>query len=148
MYQSSNPRGDSPVSVIGAGIAGAWQALLFAQAGHAVTLHERSDAGMTESTSYWAGGMLAPYCEAETSEPVISRLGIRSLELWREHFPHTPFNGSLVVAHPRDRADFERFARLTTGHRKLDARALSELEPSLARRFREGPLYADGSHAG
>jgi glycine oxidase len=147
MYQGSKlPRGESPVSVIGAGIAGAWQALLFAQAGHAVTLHERSDAGMTESTSYWAGGMLAPYCEAETSEPLISRLGIRSLDLWREHFPHTPFNGSLVVAHPRDRADFERFARLTTGHKKLDARALSELEPSLEGRFRDGLFYADEGH--
>jgi glycine oxidase len=147
MYQSKiSSRGDSPVSVIGAGIAGAWQALLFAQAGHAVTLHERSDQGMTQSTSYWAGGMLAPYCEAETSEPVISRLGIRSLELWREHFPHTPFNGSLVVAHPRDRSDFERFARLTTGHRRLDASALSELEPSLEGRFRDGLFYADEGH--
>ncbi len=72
MYQSSEPRGDSPVSIIGAGIAGAWQALLFAQAGHAVTLYERSDAAMTHSTSHWAGGMLAPWCEAETSEPVIA----------------------------------------------------------------------------
>jgi glycine oxidase len=147
MYQSSaNPRGESPVSIIGAGIAGAWQALLFAQAGREVTLHERSDADMTQSTSYWAGGMLAPWCEAETSEPVISRLGIRSLELWREHFPQTPLNGSLVVAHPRDRADFERFARLTTGHRRLDARALSEIEPSLEGRFRDGLFYADEGH--
>src|SRR3982074_954266 len=119
MYQSTiSSRGDSPVSVIGAGIAGAWQALLFAQAGHAVTLHERSDQEMTQSTSYWAGGMLAPYCEAETSEPVISRLGIRSLDLWREHFPQTPFNGSLVVAHAPDRADFDRFSKLTTRHRR------------------------------
>jgi glycine oxidase len=147
MYQSSaNPRGDSPVSVIGAGIAGAWQALLFAQAGHAVTLHERSDADMSQSTSHWAGGMLAPWCEAETSEPVITRLGIRSLELWREHFPQTPFNGSLVVAHPRDRADFERFAKLTTGHRRLDAGGLSEVEPSLDGRFRDALFYADEGH--
>src|SRR5260221_10375056 len=139
-------RGESPVSIIGAGIAGAWQALLFAQAGHEVTLHERSDAAMTQSTSYWAGGMLAPYCEAEASEPVIVRLGIRSLELWREHFPQTPFNGSLVVAHARDRADFEPFARLTTGHRRLDAQGLRELEPSLEGRFRDGLFYADEGH--
>jgi glycine oxidase len=155
MYQSSEkqrgrspvaPRGESPVSVIGAGIAGAWQALLFAQAGHNVTLHERSDAAMTQSTSHWAGGMLAPLCEAETSEPVIVRLGIRSLDLWREHFPQTPFNGSLVVAHPRDRADFERFAKLTSGHVRLDAAAMSELEPSLESRFRDGLFYADEGH--
>src|ERR1700719_2013343 len=155
MYQSSTtqrghlpvaPRGESPISVIGAGIAGAWQALLFAQPGHASTLHERSDAAMTESTSYWAGGMLAPYCEAEASEPVIVRLGLRSLDLWREHFPQTPFNGSLVVAHPRDRADFERFARLTTGHRRLDADAVTELEPALEGRFRDGLFYAGEGH--
>jgi glycine oxidase len=144
MYQyNKSPRGESPVSIIGAGIAGAWQALLFARAGHAVTLHERSDAAMTESTSHWAGGMLAPWCEAETSEPVISRLGLRSLKLWRELFPNTPFNGSLVVTHPRDRADFERFARLTSGYRRLDARELGELEPSLDGRFRGALFYPE-----
>jgi glycine oxidase len=141
MYQSFEPRGESPVTIIGAGVAGAWQALLFAQAGHTVTLHERSDAAMALATSHFAGGMLSPWCEAETSEPVISRLGIRSLDLWREHFPQTPFNGSLVVAHPRDRSDFERF-----GHRRLDARALGELEPSLEGRFREGLFYPDEGH--
>src|SRR5262245_65368223 len=103
MYQTTKTRGDSPVTVIGAGIAGAWQALLFAQAGHAVTLYERSDAQMTEATSHWAGGMLAPWCEAEASEPLIGRLGQRSLQIWRELVPNTPFNGSLVVAHARDR---------------------------------------------
>ena len=155
MFQALSPQrgqlpvatgGNSPVSIIGAGIAGAWQALLFAQAGHAVTLYERSDAAMTLSTSHWAGGMLAPWCEAEASEPVIGRLGIRSLDLWREHFPKTPFNGSLVVAHARDRADFERFAKLTTGHVRLDAQGLRELEPSLEGRFRDGLFYADEGH--
>src|SRR6266576_2363710 len=146
MFQSSTSRGDSPVSIIGASIAGAWQALLFAQAGRAVTLYERSDAAMTLSTSHWAGGMLAPWCEADMSEPVIGRLGIRSLDLWREHFPKTSFNGSLVVAHPRDRSDFERFARLTSGHRRLDALALSEIEPTLEGRFREALFYPDEGH--
>jgi glycine oxidase len=147
MFQSStNSRGESPVSVIGAGIAGAWQALLFAQAGRQVTLHERSDPAMLQSTSHWAGGMLAPYCEAEGSEPIIVRLGLRSLDLWREHLPQTPFNGSLVVAHPRDRADFDRFAKMTSGHRRLDAEALRELEPSLEGRFRDGLFYPDEGH--
>src|SRR6202021_555362 len=147
MYQSStNLRGQSPISVIGAGVAGAWQALLFASSGRRVTLHERSDAAMTQSTSHWAGGMLAPYCEAEGTEPVILRLGLRSLKLWREYFPETPFNGSLVVAHARDRSDFERFARLTSGYRRLDAQGVSEIDPSLEGRFREGLFYADEGH--
>src|SRR5438477_5597016 len=145
MYQKKF-QGDSPVSIIGAGIAGAWHALLFAQAGHAVTVHERSDAAMTDSTSHWAGGMLAPWCEAETSEPVISRLGIRSLDLWRTHFPQTPFKGSLVVAHARDRADFERFAKLTANHRRLDADAVAGCEPSLDGRFRDALFFPDEGH--
>ena len=139
-------RPDSPVSIIGAGIAGAWQALLFAQAGHAVTLHERGDADMTDATSHWAGGMLAPYCEAEVSEPIISRLGLRSLDIWRRELPDTPFNGSLVVAHPRERNDFERFARMTEGHRRLDAAGLAELEPSLEGRFRDALFFPTEGH--
>lgn len=139
-------RPDSPVSIIGAGIAGAWQALLFAQAGHAVTLHERGDAAMTDATSHWAGGMLAPWCEAEVAEPIISRLGLRSLDIWRRELPDTPFNGSLVVAHPRERNDFERFARMTEGHRRLDATALAALEPSLEGRFREALFFPTEGH--
>ena len=147
MYQNTtNPRGKSPISVIAAGIAGAWQALLFASSGRAVTLHERSDEAMTQSTSYWAGGMLAPWCEAEASEPLIDRLGLRSLKLWREYFPQTPFNGSLVVAHARERADFERFAKMTSGHRRLDAAAVAELEPSLEGRFREALFFPTEGH--
>jgi glycine oxidase len=51
-----------------------------------------------------------------------------------------------VVAHARDRADFERFARLTSGHRRLDAIALTELEPSLEGRFRDGLFYPGEGH--
>ena len=145
--ESPSPRGESSsVNIIGAGIAGSWQALLFARAGYDVTLHERGDAVMMQATSHFAGGMLAPWCEREGSEPVISRLGIRSLDLWREQLPETPFNGSLVVAHPRDRADFDRFARLTTDHKRLDASAISTLEPSLDGRFREALFFPDEGH--
>ena len=146
MYQTTSPRGESPVTIIGAGIAGAWQALLFAQAGHDVTLHEKSDAAMMLSTSHWAGGMLAPWCESESAEPIISRLGLRSLDLWRKELPDTPFNGSLVVAHARDRNDFERFAKLTSGHQRLDAAALAALEPSLEGRFRDALFFPAEGH--
>jgi glycine oxidase len=146
MQQTTTLRGDSPVSIIGAGIAGAWQALLFVQAGHAVTLHERSDESLMRATSHWAGGMLAPWCESENSEPVISRLGLTSLELWRRELPDTPFNGSLVVAHARDRTDYERFARRTSNYQRLDAQGVAELEPSLEGRFRDGLFYANEGH--
>jgi len=145
MSQNSK-RPDSPVSIIGAGIAGAWQALLFAQAGHDVTLHECSDARLHESTSHWAGGMLAPYCEGEVAEPLISRLGLRALDIWRRELPDTPFNGSLVVAHARERNDFERFARMTEGHERLDAAGITQLEPSLDGRFREGLFFPTEGH--
>lgn len=146
MQQTTTTGGDRPVSIIGAGIAGAWQALLFARAGHTVTLHERSDADLMLSTSHWAGGMLAPYCESEISEPVISRLGLASLALWRRELPETPFNGSLVIAHARDRADYDRFARRTSGYERLDAAQLATLEPSLEGRFREGLFYPTEGH--
>jgi glycine oxidase len=144
----SAPQGERSVSIIGAGICGAWQALAFARAGYRVNLHERAAdaAAMSMATSHWAGGMLAPWCEAESSEPLIQRLGIRSLALWREAVPGTPFNGSLVVAHPRDRSDFERFARLTSNHRRLDAAGLSQCEPQLDGQFREALFYPEEGH--
>ena len=146
LQKAKSPRGESSINIIGAGIAGSWQALLFARAGYDVTLHERGDAEMTQATSHWAGGMLAPWCEREASEPVITRLGIRSLDLWREQLPETPFNGSLVVSHPRDRTDFERFAKLTTDHERLGASGIAELEPSLDGRFREALFFAGEGH--
>ena len=132
--------------MLGAGIAGTWQALLFAKAGCRVALYERGEATMTQATSHWAGGMLAPFCEGEAAEPVITRLGLRSLDLWREALPQTPFNGSLVVAHPRDRADFERFARLTGGYTRLGRDEIAALEPALAGRFSEALFFPQEGH--
>ncbi|ACI94136.1 glycine oxidase ThiO [Afipia carboxidovorans OM5] len=134
------------ITIVGAGVAGAWQALSFAKAGYSVKLFDRDDAAMTHATSHFAGGMLAPWCEQETSEPVITRLGTRSLDLWRTELPDTPFNGSLVVAHPRDRADFEHFARITSEYERLDGEAIDKLEPSLEGRFREALFFPAEGH--
>ena len=137
---------DAPIHVIGAGIAGAWQALLLARAGYRVTLHERDDAAMAGGTSHWAGGMLAPYCEQDGSEPLITRLGLRSLALWRREVPDTPFHGSLVVAHARDRSDFARFARVTSNYQRVGGEALTEIEPSLDGRFHEALFFPEEGH--
>jgi glycine oxidase len=147
LRNSSTPSDTIPVTVIGAGIAGAWQALTFARAGHPVTLFERDEPTMLGGTSRWAGGMLAPYCEQEAAEPAVTRLGLRSLALWREEkLDDAAFNGSLVVAHARDRADFERFARMTENHAAVGARDIATLEPDLAGRFHDGLFFAEEGH--
>ncbi len=136
----------SRIAVVGAGIAGSWQALLFATAGYRVTLYDRDEAALTHATSHWAGGMLAPWCEREGAEPLITDLGVRSLELWRQLQSELNFNGTVVVAHSRDRADLNRFARLTSGHETIDAAALARLEPTLVPRFSGGLFFRDEGH--
>lgn len=137
---------ESGVAVVGAGICGTWAALMLAEAGLPVTLHERGGPDLADATSHWAGGMIAPGCESDGAEPIVVRLGRRSLDLWREHLPDVPMAGSLVVSHPRDRGDLDRFARQTTGHRRVDENALAELEPALAGRFRSGLFFAEEGH--
>ncbi len=87
MLHGTSRRQSAQISIIGAGVAGTWQALLLSRAGFDVTLFERDDASLQNSTGYWAGGMLAPFCEAEATEPVVTRLGLRSLDLWDNELP-------------------------------------------------------------
>jgi glycine oxidase len=141
MPGSSSTSKDASISIVGASIAGTWQALLFANAGWNVTLYERDGENLLSAASHWAGGMLAPDCEAESAEPVISRLGVRSLDLWKKHCPEAEFSGSLVVAHPRDRSDFERFARTTSNYERVAGAELYAIEPALEDRFREGLFF-------
>ncbi|HMO30267.1 FAD-dependent oxidoreductase [Enterovirga sp.] len=138
--------GAGEVTVVGAGICGTWTALLLAEAGLRVTVHERGGPDLASSTSHWAGGMVAPGCESDGAEPVVVRLGRRSLDLWRKHLPDVPMNGSLVVAHPRDRGDLDRFARQTVGHRTVGEAEIADLEPALAGRFHTGLLFPDEGH--
>jgi glycine oxidase len=146
MNLNSSSRRPASVTIIGAGVAGSWHALMLRQAGFDVCLYERGDETGLGSTGYWAGGMLAPFCEGEAAEPVVTRLGLRSIDLWRAQTSVTQSNGTLVVAHRRDRADFERFARLTRGHARLDTDAIAELEPALAGRFDDALFFRDEAH--
>jgi len=134
------------IVVVGAGITGLWQALTLARRGHRVRLVERSAEPFAGAASAFAGAMLAPYCEAEAAEPVVRELGLKSVAIWKEAYPGVVANGTLVVAGTRDRADLERFARMTEGFDRLDAARVAALEPDLDGRFAAGLYYPTEGH--
>jgi glycine oxidase len=140
------PRKPLSIAVRGAGVVGLWQALLLVRRGHAVTLYERSHSPFAEACSPYAGAMLAPRCEEESAERAIADLGRRGVALWREVFPGTTANGTLVVALHRDRAELDRFARMTGGHRRLSADELAGAEPGLTGRFAGALFYPEEAH--
>jgi glycine oxidase len=134
------------IAVRGAGVVGLWQALMLARKGHAVTLYERTPRPFAEACSPYAGAMLGPRCEEESGEAILQDLGRRGIALWRESYPGTIANGTLVVALQRDRAELDRFARMTGGYRRLSPAELAALEPGLGDRFAGGLFYAEEAH--
>ncbi len=134
------------IAVRGAGVVGLWQALMLARRGHTVTLCERSPQPFVDGCSQYAGAMLGPRCEEETAEAVIGDLGGRGIALWREIYPDLVANGTLVVALARDRAELDRFARMTAGHRRLSPAELAALEPGLGDRFAGALFYPEEAH--
>jgi glycine oxidase len=77
---------------------------------------------------------------------VVRELGLTSLAIWKETYPGVVANGTLVVAGTRDRADLERFARMTEGFDRLDAAGIKALEPDLEGRFAAGLYYPAEGH--
>ncbi|MFT0860296.1 glycine oxidase ThiO [Ancylobacter sp. G4_0304] len=133
------------VRIVGAGVAGLTCAHAFARRGARVTLVDRN-AGSGRGCSWYAGGMLAPWCERESAEPIIVELGLESQDYWREAVPDVPNEGSLVLAQPRDLPDLRRFARRTDHYEWLDGTAIAALEPDLDGRFDQGLFFASESH--
>ncbi len=134
------------IDVLGAGIVGLWQAYFLQRRGHEVALWDPAGIPSPRSASQLAGAMLAPYCEGEPGHEVAQALGIEALPLWREHYPDMTMAGTLVVAAARDSSDFQRFASLTNGYRRIGAGELADLEPALEGRFREGLFFAEEAH--
>jgi glycine oxidase len=137
-----------PVTVIGAGIIGLWQALTLVRAGHRVCLIEASEgvASFSGSASRYAGAMLAPECEAESAPPLVRDLGRDALALWQALYPGVVTKGTLVVAPHREQAELRRFAKVTERHTYLDQAGLGALEPELAERFQGALYYPSEAH--
>ena len=134
------------VTVLGAGIAGLSCALELAERGASVELLERAPQLASAGCSWFAGGMLAPWCERENSAPLIASLGAESLAWWRERFAGTTVNGTLVVAHARDTAELLQFGRRTAHFESLRGEGIAALEPELAGRFSQGLYFPEEGH--
>ncbi|MFF2323502.1 glycine oxidase ThiO [Agrobacterium sp. NPDC058088] len=134
------------VLIKGTGVAGLTAAFELARSGVAVEISERNSEP-SRGASFYAGGMLAPWCERESAEEAVLTLGKVALDWWDDATPGLVVrNGTLVVAPARDKVELSRFASRTSGYRWVDEAGIAALEPDLAGRFRSGLYFADEGH--
>jgi glycine oxidase len=107
-----------------------------------VTLFDRAESA-GQGCSRYAGGMIAPWCELESAEPLIATLGEEALAFWTQEIPVATVRGSLVVAPERERAELRDFERRTYNFEKVDAVAL---EPDLGDRFGASLYFPREAH--
>jgi glycine oxidase len=132
--------------VLGAGVCGLAIASELTARGVAVTVVDRAGGPGPQACSWWAGGMLAPFCEGESAEEPVVRLGQEAADWWDLRAGGVTRRGTLVVTPARDRVELDRFARRTRGHETLDAEGLAALEPDLAGRFQSALHFPEEAH--
>lgn len=130
-------------SVIGAGITGLAVATELSGRGAKVQVFDPSGQPGPHGCSWWAGGMLAPWCEFESSEEQVLRMGQDAIGWWRNK-TEVKSRGTLVVASRRDLPDLRRFARRTEGFHEVGSE-VTELEPDL-HGFSCGLFFAGEAH--
>jgi len=144
------------VGIIGAGILGRLIALGAQAAGWEVSIFDRDSRDGRNSCSWVGAGMTTPWTELDKAEPVIAKMGQRSLELWPQIISSLPrpvfFQkaGSLVVAHRQDLGELEMFKSRIRPKlpeqglmRELDGHGVAALEPELAGRFHRGVFFPE-----
>lgn len=134
--------GMADVTVIGAGVAGLCAAYALCRRGLTPRLIDRNGAPGAHGCSWWAGGMLAPFCEGAVAEPAIVTHGMHAAAFWSD-VTEVAHRGSLVVALQRDQGELARFARRTRGHTRITD--IAALEPDLAG-HQASLFYAQESH--
>lgn len=133
-------------TVIGAGVAGLTIATELAERGAEVRIVDSGGSPGPHACSWWAGGMLAPFCEGETAPEVVVRHGMAAADWWEAHGAAVTRKGSLAIALGRDRQELDRFARRTRENRLLNADELDEMEPDLAGRFQRALVFPTEAH--
>ncbi len=130
-------------SVIGSGVAGLAVASELASRGAEVQVFDPAGPPGPHGCSWWAGGMLAPWCEYENAEEPVLRLGQQAIGWWQQR-TSVERRGTLVVAARRDLPDLRRFARRTEGFHEVETE-LAKLEPDL-HGFSKGLYFKDEAH--
>lgn len=141
------------IGIAGAGIMGRLLAWQLVQQGHKVSLFDNNPVEHGNACSYTAAGMLTPYAEAESAEPLVLNLGLKALDLWpgiADKLGNIQYRtgGTLVVSHQQDRGDFNRFSNALSpylGHQAhlINNPKIDELEPELKSRFQQGIYLPD-----
>jgi glycine oxidase len=135
-----------PIRIIGAGVAGLCLANELMWRGQPVALHDYQDTPGPHACSWWAGGMLAPFCEGETAEEPVVRFGGEAAGWWQQNGVEISKQGTLVLALGRDQKELNRFARRTLQHQPADAAMIAQLEPALANHHRRGLFFETEAH--
>ena len=131
--------------ITGAGVAGLCVATELTARGAEVALTDTNPTPGAHACSWWAGGMLAPWCERESAEEQVLTYGLESFDWWEQHVPVSRA-GTLVLAFDRDKRQLDRFARRTRAFQELDSTGIAELEPDLADRFDRALFFDREAH--
>lgn len=134
------------VTILGAGVLGLCVATEIAARGGNVIIVDPNGTPGPHGCSWWAGGMLAPFCEGESAEEPVVRLGQKSANWWQENGADVTYNGSLVVALGRDIKELDRFGRRTSSFDEIGTSEISELEPDLEGRFHKSLYFRNEAH--
>ena len=135
-----------PVTIRGAGIVGLCVATELVARGIDVALRDPAPSPGAHACSWWAGGMLAPFCEGFSAEEPVVRLGQAAADWWAAQGVEVIRRGSLVVTLQRDRRELDQFARRTMGHRFVTGEELAMLEPHLVERHDRALFFPDEAH--
>ncbi|PID63578.1 MAG: FAD-dependent oxidoreductase [Gammaproteobacteria bacterium] len=140
------------IQIIGSGIVGLTLADHLLNVGQRLHITTANSGVDDTACSWWAGGMLAPFCEMESAEPLVGELSPYSMNYWRklceaDNSTNCRYeqNGTVVISPNRDHNMLTHFAQKTQAWERMDAQRLHTLEPVLSA-HRDGLFYASEAH--
>ncbi|WP_208435186.1 FAD-dependent oxidoreductase [Bartonella phoceensis] len=134
------------ILIKGAGVGGLTVAFMLQKKGISVTLSAPPHSPIG-TASWYAGGMLAPYCERESTKQIVEDLGIEAIDWWQKTLPNLVIRkGTLVIAPTRDKVELERFAMRTHNYKTINRAEIAQLEPDLAECFNNALFYENEAH--